>query len=135
MTCIGRKSSKIYETFNFDDPGDEMKLEPVLERFSEYCSPWNNITILCQKFSTYEQHEEQNSHDFVTELKKLQTACGINGISLRERLLQESELTLPKAIFAGQAAEETCEHACKILKGELIQIWKSPYMFLFIRNQ
>ena len=112
-----------------------MKLEPVLERFSEYCNPRNNITIPCQKFSTYEQHEEQNSHDFVTELKKLQTACGMNGISLRERLLQESELTLPKAIFARQAVEETREHACKILKGELIQIWKSPYMFLFKQNQ
>ena len=42
--------------------------------------------------------------------------CGTNDNSLRERLLRESELTLPKAISAGHAAEETRKHAREILK-------------------
>ena len=32
--------------------------------------------------------------------------CGTNGNSLRERLLRESELTLPKALSAGHAAKD-----------------------------
>ena len=42
--------------------------------------------------------------------------CGANNNSLRECLLCESELTLPKAISAGHVAEETRKHACNILK-------------------
>ena len=37
--------------------------------------------------------------------------CGTNDNSLIERLLRESELTLPKAIAAGHADEETRKHA------------------------
>ena len=31
LTCIGQKGTEIYETFIFDNPGDEMKLAPVLQ--------------------------------------------------------------------------------------------------------
>ena len=45
--------------------------------------------------------------------------------SLRERLLRESELTLPKAISAGHAAEETRKHAREILQSnETIDLHK-----------
>ena len=42
--------------------------------------------------------------------------CVTNDNSLRERLLRESELTLPKAILAGHAAAETQKDAREILK-------------------
>ena len=29
LTCIGQKGREIYETFNFDNPGDEMRLASV----------------------------------------------------------------------------------------------------------
>ena len=51
--------------------------------------------------------------------------CETNGNSLRERLLRESELTLPKAISAGHAAEEICKHVREILKSnETIDLHK-----------
>ena len=71
-------------------------------------------------------------HDFVTELKKLNSECqfktlhdpltkdriesGTNDNPLRKRLLCESELTLPSVISAGHAATETYKHTRKILK-------------------
>ena len=58
LTYIGQSCREIYETFSFDNPGDE-----------------KNITILRQKVSTYRQHEEQNFHDFVTELKTFSSGC------------------------------------------------------------
>ena len=118
MTCIGQNGREIHETFTFDNPGDEMRLASVLEKFSEYYNPRKSIT----KFFTYRQHAGQNFHDFITELKKLSSecefetlhdslikdmiVCGKNDNSLRERLLRQSELTLPKAISAGHAAEK-----------------------------
>ena len=52
-----------------------MRLASVLEKFSEYCNSRKNIIILCHKFFTYQQHEGQHFHDFVTELKKLRSEC------------------------------------------------------------
>ena len=124
LTCIGQKGREIYETLNFDNPGDEMRLVSVLGKFSDYC----NLSFL-NKFFTYQRHEGQNFHDFVTELKKLSSecefenlldslikamiVCGTNDNSLREHLLRKSELTLPKVISAGHAAEETPKQAPK----------------------
>ena len=70
LTCIVQKGREKYETFTFE-PGDEMKLAPVLHKFSQYCNPRKNINILHHKFFTYRQQKGQNFHDFVTELKKL----------------------------------------------------------------
>ena len=51
--------------------------------------------------------------------------CGTNDNFLRERLLHESELTLPKEISVGHAAEETRKHTHEILKSnEAIDLHK-----------
>ena len=99
----------------------------MLEKFTSYCNPRKNITILRHKFFTCKQVEGQSFNDFVTELKKhvsecefgdLTTSltkdmivCGVADNTLRERLLRDGDLTLEKAIAAGRAAEETKRHA------------------------
>ena len=131
LTCIGQNGREIYETFTFE-PGDKMKLAPVLRKFSEYCNPRKNKTILRHKFFTYRQQEGQYFHDFVTELKKVSSKCEFDNLqeslikdmivcrtrdnSLRERLLRECDLTLSKSISAGHASEETHKHASEILR-------------------
>ena len=127
LTCIGPKGRDIYETFTLEQDTDKLKLKPVLEKFTSYCNPRKNITILRHKFFTYKQVEGQRVNDFVTELKKrgsecefgeLTTSltkdmivCGVADNTLRERLLRDGDLTLEKAIAAGHAAEETKRHA------------------------
>ena len=109
-----------------------MKLDPVLHKFSEYCNPRKNITILRHKFFTYRQQEGQNFHDFVTELKMLNSKCEFDNLqvsliknmivfgtkdnSLCGRLRRECDLTLSKAITAGHASEEIRKHAREILR-------------------
>ena len=141
LTCIGQKGWEICKIFNSDNPGDEMRLACVLQKFCEYCNHRKNITIALHKLFAYWQHEGQNFHDFFTELKKLSSecafeilhdslikdmiVCGTNDNSLRECLLHKSELTLPKAISAGHAAEETRKHARQTLKSnETIDLHK-----------
>ena len=127
LSCIGPKGREIYETFQFATEGDRFKLDTVLEKFTAYCNPHKNITIIRHKFFTYKQQEGQSFNDYVIELKKrgfecefgnLQDSivkemivCGVIDNSLRERLLRDADLTLDKAIASGHAAEETRLHA------------------------
>ena len=120
-----------------------MKLLSALEKFFEYCNPRKNITILHRKFLHINNKAQmaQLFHDFVAELKRLSSECqfktlhdplikdridcGTNDNFLRERLLRESELTLPKMISAGHAAAETHKDAREILKSnETINLHK-----------
>ena len=108
------------------------------------CNRRKNIPILRHKIFTYRQHEGQNFHDFVTELKKLSSVCefethhdslindkeylwhkSTHDNSLRDCLSRESELTLPKAIYAGHSAEVYRKHALEILtSNETIDLHK-----------
>ena len=127
LSCIGPKGREIYETFQFATEGDRFKLDTVLEKFTAYCNPRKNITIIRHKFFTYKQQEGQSFNDYIIELKKRSSecefgnlqdslvkdmiVCGVIDNSLRERLLRDADLTLDKAIASGHAAEETRLHA------------------------
>ncbi len=134
LTCIGPKGREIYETFSFQQENDKLKLKLkiVLEKFSEYCNPRRNITILHHQFFAHKQDEGQSFNDFVTDLKKRASecefgtltdsltkdmiVCGVADHALRERLLRDADLTLAKAIDAGIAAEETKRHTKELEK-------------------
>ena len=75
LTCTGQKGREIYETFTFDSADDKMKLEPVLNKLSEYRNSLKNVTILRHKFFTYRQLKDQSFQDFITKLKKLSAEC------------------------------------------------------------
>ena len=133
LTCFDQRGREIYETFTFES-GGELNVAPILYKFSEYCNPKKNITILRHKFFTYSQQESQNFQSFVTEVKKLSSewefdklqdslikdmiVCGIKDNSLRERFPRECDFTLSKAISACHAAEETRKYAREILRSQ-----------------
>ena len=75
LTWIGQKGREIYDTFTFNSADDQMTLEHVLNKFSEFCNPRKNVSILCHKFFMYRQLKGQSFHDFIMELKKLSTEC------------------------------------------------------------
>ena len=102
LTCWGQEGRDIYENFSFDNPVDEMKFVPVLEKFSEYCNPRKNITILRHNFLTYRQHLQENFCDFVRELKKLSSEYEFK--TLPDSLIKDM------IVSAGQAAQETRKH-------------------------
>ncbi len=127
LTCIGEKGREIYDTFEFENAGDKLKLKPVLKKFEEYCNPRSNTTFERHKFFTYHQEEGQTFTSFVTELKKRSAACefdtlkdslikdmiicGIFDNAFRERMLREPNINLQKAVELGQASEQTKLHA------------------------
>ena len=86
-------------------------------------NPKKNIPYLRYKFFSYNQNEDQNIDDYVTELKLKSSHCefgklkeslirdrivaGTKDKRVQERLFREPDLTLDKAIAICRAAEET----------------------------
>ena len=46
LKCIGKRRREIYETFDFVNAADKLKLDPILKKFESYCNPRSNITIM-----------------------------------------------------------------------------------------
>ena len=100
LSCIGPKGRDIYETFHFSNNEDNLKLKPVLDKFTEYCN----------QFFTYKQQEGQSFNEFVTELKRRSSECEFATLQdslirdmivcgATERLLRDAELTLEKLLL------------------------------------
>ena len=65
LTCIGQRSREVYYNFKFENEGDCMKLDVVLEKFDAHFCPKSNITFLRFKFFNVKQQENQPVDDFV----------------------------------------------------------------------
>ena len=103
LACISQQGREIYETFTFDSDDDEMKLEPVLNKFSDYYNPRKNVIILRHKFFTWRQLKSQIFHYFITKLSvnlkifetKEMIVCGAN-------IVGKGSHTLPSPFFLDQ---------------------------------
>ena len=85
-----------------------MKIDRIMQKFDDFCSPKKNITMLRHKFSIHRQSEGQRFSDFVIELRQLSEdcefwghkdsliqdliICGLLDCRLRERMLHEPKL-------------------------------------------
>lgn len=107
--------------FIFNSPEDKTNREIVLAIFDTLSAKEKSITT--RRFFTCKQAESKTSDDYMTELRynaqeselgditdsliQYVLICVIKDSRLRERRLMKPELTIDKAIQAGQSAEET----------------------------
>ena len=64
-----------------------MKLDPVIAKFDKYMNPKKNIPYLRYKFFSYNQNEDQNIDDYVTELKIKSSRCEFG--TLKESFIRD----------------------------------------------
>lgn len=122
LYIIGEEGRKMHNTWSL--PADERgKVNSLLKRFKEYCTPRNNITLERYKFNTRLQKSEETIDQFVVELRQLAKSCefgdleedmvrdrivvGVHSTTMKERLLRESDLTLKTALDLCRAAEQS----------------------------
>lgn len=119
LHVIGEQALEIYNTFKFDNEGDELKLELVKKKFTECCHPRKNLTYERHIFFPRWQQEGESIDYYVTDLKnKSKTCefgtleeslitdrivCGVRNAGICEQLLHEPMLTLVKAVDVCQA--------------------------------
>lgn len=112
LNLAGEEAQIKFQTFDLSEQ-KRQKYEEVVNAFQEYCRPLRNETFDRYKFFTRIQQEGESFDNFITDIKILASTCnfgnleksllrdkivsGILDLSIQERLLQQSRLTLEKA--------------------------------------
>ncbi|UYV69820.1 K02A2.6-like [Cordylochernes scorpioides] len=121
---IGEKTMSIYKTFRVTENEAYPSIKEMLDMLSKHFKPFKNIIQIRNKFFTSVQKEGQGITEFVTELKQLALECefeelaeslirdrfiiGMIDQEVKKKLLEDPQLTLPKAISVATIAESVC---------------------------
>ena len=135
LYLIGSKGREIYETMEFETLEKDRTIE-LLRSFDEYCDPKRNETVERHKFFMRNQEAGESFDKYLTELKILEKTCdfgtlsdslirdrivcGINSLSLRERLLREPNLTLKSCVDLCRASELSKERNKSLGNTEMV---------------
>jgi len=118
LHLLGDDALEICNTFSLS-PAEE-KLDVLFRKFEEYCNPRRNITFERHKFFPFFHQPTENIDQYVTELRTRASTCERVNLAkcvrfenrlwnicttLREKLLQENDLDLQKAIDLCQVSE------------------------------
>ena len=114
LHVAGEEALEIYNTFTWDEEGDDKKVAAVMAKFEAYCNPRKNVTWERHIFNTRNQQPGETIDQYVTDLKTKAKSCefstlsdslirdrivgGIINDSTRSRLLRTTDLTLEKAV-------------------------------------
>jgi len=121
LTVIGEEAVNVYNTFIWDDKGNELKIEKALEKF-ESTNPGRTLHMNAVFFSRNLDSDESIDR-YVMALKNLANTSefgalkeslirdwivfGIQNTSVREKLLRDAKLTLETAIEKVASSELT----------------------------
>lgn len=122
----GRQAVEVYNTFVFIDEEDKDNFDVVVKTFDEHCSPKTNESFERYVFRSRIQQTAESFDVFPTDLKLKARTCnfgvlhdsmirdqlvfGLQNSKLRERLLQETELTLKSAVKICHASGLAMQH-------------------------
>ena len=136
LHVIGEEAVEVYNAFTWDIketverdgqqvvkviPDQKDKLDCVLQKSQDYCTPKNNVVFQSHKFFSRYQQTGEGIDQYLTELKLKAQSCefdrletsltmsqpvrGICDDVVREKLLRVDNLTLDKAVTICRAAE------------------------------
>ena len=126
LTVIGEEAREVFSTFTvWAEEGDEAKIVPVLEKVATCCQPCKNVPFERYRFNRRVQEPGESYDHYWTALRMLAEGCdfhtitadeilrdclvfGIKDDKVRERLLRECTLTLPKTDEICRADESMC---------------------------
>lgn len=110
---IGEDGYRIYKTFKFEDEEVD-KLEILIKKFENHFLPKENLSYERYTFFNLRQKHGQSIEQFMTTLKKQAIKCkfeklhdtlvkcmimtGVSNSKIREKLLQDDEITLDEVI-------------------------------------
>ena len=129
LTCIGSDAMNIFDGFDLTET-KRKNLNDIKTAFEKYCIGETNETYERFIFNSRNQKDQENVEAYMAELRKLSRSCkfgnleesilrdrlvmGIRCDITRRKLLQESKLTLTKAIDIARSIE--------VSKGQMTKI-------------
>ncbi|XP_063955531.1 uncharacterized protein K02A2.6-like [Lytechinus pictus] len=113
LHVAGATAQRIAKTFEFES-AEVRKVEPLKKKFSGYCQPRRNMSVIRYLFNSRNQRSDETFSAYLTDLKVLisdcefqtlegemlrdRIVCGIYDQGLREKLLQIENLSLQQCI-------------------------------------
>ena len=75
LSIIGQPAFDLYNTFEFDTPGDDKKFAPVIGKFKAFCAGRKNLNFKHFKFGDSIQKEGESIESFITALRTQAYEC------------------------------------------------------------
>ena len=123
LNCAGEEARDIFDSFNLNVEDDDATCDAVLQRFRTYCNPKKRPAFESYKFWQRQQSEDEPFDKWLMELRIIGRNCefgttfdrqlrdkilfGVRDDVARQRMLEEEELTLEKAINICHSLEAT----------------------------
>ena len=120
---------------------EQNKPKILFEKFGDYCKPKKNLTVLRHKFNSCVQLTAESADHFITDSKLLSLDCeygalrdemirdrlvvGVHSEEMKEKLLQESDLTLDTAVKIVKAIEGSKQHVKSIESDHTVHALRS----------
>ena len=135
LHSIGEDGLEAFNTFEFEQEADKKKINVLLTKFDDDCSPRKNSLFERFKFWNRSQQKGETVDQFVTELKRMLKNCeytestdamvrdslvfGIRDAKVQSQLLRidVDKLTLEKALYHCRSVEVT-ESQLKEISGQ-----------------
>ena len=90
LHVAGPDALEIYNTFSWENGGDEMKMTKIIEKFQAYCEPRKNITWERHVFNTCNQEVGETIDQYMTKLKTKARSCEFGALKdslIRDRIV------------------------------------------------
>lgn len=126
LHLIGEDGFRIYNTFKIQET-EKDKLQPLLKHFETHFKPRTNVAYERYKFFMRKQIKGESVDQFITDLQnrakqcelgsledsliKTCITCGVLNDKIRQRLLEEDEITLEAAIKITKSIECSIQQA------------------------
>ncbi|UYV84784.1 hypothetical protein LAZ67_X003485 [Cordylochernes scorpioides] len=133
----GEKTVMIYKTFHISENDTYPNVKEMLDMLTNHFKPFKNTIQRRNAFFTCVQKEKQGIMEFVTELKHLAQECefenlteslirdrliiGILDREVKRKLLEDPQLTLPRAISIAVISESTCSQVASLIEQKMIE--------------
>ena len=121
MTVIGEDACEKFEGFKFEQGEAENNIATVIAKFEEFCVGTTHEAFESYRFHVRDQEQTESIDAYVAELRKLARGCnfgdqedrmirdrilvGCRSQKIREKLLEDSKLTLKSALEICRALE------------------------------
>ena len=129
LSVIGREAKDIWENYHWINESDRYAIQPVLQMYTDYCTPKVNVPFERHMFHSRKQQPDEDVMAWYSQMPKIGANCAFDEItsdeiyrvhlvsgvyedSVREKLLERRELTLETVLDIIRNSEikiETCE--------------------------
>lgn len=136
LATVGEDAMDIFDGFHFENEGDKKNLDKVLKAFDDFCVGETHEAYESYKFHMRRQEPGETIEAFIASLRQLAKSCnfgeaqleerlirdqvvvGVREEAVREKFLENKNLTLAKCLEIGRAHETSRQQSQSISTGQ-----------------